>query len=213
MDEEISRIITKIIFVIIFLSLFSKSKNKEHSLSFLKKDCYENLEAAKKGSILNIFVVIMLFGSITSLFGIVIYIISNSLIITLLSIIVVLYLSLKIIYHNKESYKREDLLVQQQNQLAKQRYEEIQVKWNKNRLINYEEAIKKYPSKHLLGNENEWGEMIEKQADYAEDKNDIYGEELRKEYNLTKEDWEKLKGQYFIESCKISRECVENKSK
>ena len=213
MDETISQLMTKIILVIIFLSIFSKAKNKEHTLCFLRKDCYENLEAAKKGSILNIFVVIILFGSTASFFGIIIYIISNSIVITLVGVTISLYLSFKIIYHKKEIYIKENLFIQKQNQLAKQRYEEIQVKWNKNQLINYEEAIKKYPSKHLLGNENEWGEMIEKQTDYAEDKNDIYGEELRKEYNLTKEDWEKLKGQYFIENSKISRECVENKSK
>jgi len=119
MDETMSQLITKIIFALILLSIFSKSKDKKYSL---RRDCYENLEAAKKGSILNIFVVIILLGVTFTFFGIITYIISNSLIITLLGIVVVLYLSLKIIYHNKESYEREDLLVQQQNQLAKQGY-------------------------------------------------------------------------------------------
>ena len=213
MDEEISRLIIKIIFAIFFLSVFSNFRKKEHSSYSLRKDCYENLEAAKKGSLLNIFVVIMLFGSIFTFFGIIIYTISNSILITLTIITIALCLSLRIIYHKKEIYIRENLLAQKQNQLALQKYEEIQVKWGKKQLDNQDKALQAYPSKHLLNNEDEWIKMIEKQAAYTSDKNEIYANELQKEYNLTKEEWKELESQYFIESSKILREHTENKSK
>lgn len=212
MEKEISRIITKIIFFIIFLSIFVSLRKKEYSLYSLGKDCYENLEAAKKGSILNIFVVIMLFGSTTSLFGIIIYSISNSILITLTSIVIALYLSLKVIYNKKEVYIKENSLNQTLYQLMQQRNKDIQVKWGKKQLDNLAEAIRIYPSNHLQDNENEWAKMIEKQADYAKNKNEIYAKELQKEYNLTKKEWKEIESQYLIESFKILRENVKNKS-
>lgn len=205
MDEITSRLVTKIVLAIIVFSVFANSKKKKNPAYSLRKDCFENLEAAKKGSLPNIFVVIMLFGSIFTFFGIIIYIISNSILITLTTITIALYLSLRIIYHKKEIYIRENLLTQKQNQLALQKHEEIRVKWEKQQQDNYTEALRIYPSKHLLNNEEKWHKTIEEQADYAENKNEIYGEELRKEYNLTIEEWEELKGQYFIESSNILR--------
>jgi len=84
-------------------------------------------------------------------------------------------------------------------------YQEIKKKWNRKTIENLEEAIKTYPSKHLVGNKEEWEKTTDKQTDYSNKKNKLYAEQLQKEYNFTKAEWEELESQFFVEEIEESK--------
>ena len=86
--------------------------------------------------------------------------------------------------------------------MTSERYQEIKEKWNKKEIKNLVEAIKIYPSKHLMNNNEEWEKTIEKQREYAAEKDAIYAHQLQKEYGLTEEGWKKLESHFFIEGAK-----------
>ena len=74
---------------------------------------------------------------------------------------------------------RNEISSKGKRQITQEEYGEIKQKWNKKQIENLEEAIKMYPSKHLMNNNEEWEKMVERQRDYAAKKDVLYANQLQ----------------------------------
>ncbi|MFZ2187795.1 MAG: hypothetical protein WAV46_04190 [Candidatus Moraniibacteriota bacterium] len=78
-------------------------------------------------------------------------------------------------------------------------YPTIKDEWRNITTQNYNKAIAAHPSKHLLGNDEKWWEMVEKQNGYYKHLNDICWVGFKTGYNFSEGDWEKIKKQLTLD--------------
>lgn len=110
----------------------------------------------------------------------------------------ILYLIIGIIFlfflvRRRRKREKEELIIEKQKPLI----EKIRKEYEEEQKENWLKALEKFPSKHLLG--KEWKEMIERQKDYFIELNDVSAKKIQERYNLSTEDWKKLKSKFFIE--------------
>lgn len=81
-------------------------------------------------------------------------------------------------------------------------YPAIKDEWRKITSKNYEKALRDYPSKHLLGNDEKWHKMLDKQWDCAKHLDSISWSEFKTRYNFSEEDWKKIKDKLLLDLLK-----------
>lgn len=90
-------------------------------------------------------------------------------------------------------------LKRREKEIEKLLIEKIRKEWEEEQNKNWLTALEKFPSKHLVGNEKEWEEMIEKQGNYFAELNKISAKKIQEKYNLSVEDWRNLEAQFHID--------------
>lgn len=76
---------------------------------------------------------------------------------------------------------------------SKYNYQELFKEYDLKTTEHFSNAIKFFPSKHLIDNTEEWHKVVEKQSEYSHKQDYIWLRQLKEKYNLSDEEWEKLK--------------------
>ncbi len=72
-------------------------------------------------------------------------------------------------------------------------YPAIKNEWFRISRGNYEKSMKDNPSKHLIGDEEKWNKMVEKQSEDFRYLNDASWIEFKKGYDFTEDEWKEIK--------------------
>ena len=93
---------------------------------------------------------------------------------------------------------KSELELSEEEELIRKEYEE-------EKRQNFLKALEKFPSKHLVGKEKEWEEMVARQTEYSNELDDISGKKIQEKHNLSAEDWKRLKVKITYKELKESK--------